>query len=115
MLSACSGGAPAELVSACDLPQYPQRTVRVDTTIGVERDGRVMLIDAKCPSIHIPLQLTGRASGTDLAAQMKSAGGASTDPSAMRVSAQMTGVYTGDSTGVRFTADTLTARPPAKP
>ena len=107
LLAACSSGPQPLSTTVCDLPLYPQRLVQLDTQVGTQRDGRAVLVDARCPAIRIELRLTGAAARAGLDERLKKASAGLADPAAVRLPATQTGVYTGPPAGSFFTAEAI--------
>lgn len=106
-MSSCSSGPTPLTTNLCELPIYPQRLVQLEAQIGSARDGRVMLLDARCPAIRIELRLTGAAARSGFDDRLKQAAEGLADPSTVRLPAVLTGVYTGPPAGSYFTAEAI--------
>jgi hypothetical protein len=107
LVAACSSNPQPLTTTLCDLPIYPQRLVQLDAQVGVQPDGRAMLMDASCPAIRIELRLTGAAAHSGLDARLKKASEGLSDPASVRLPATLSGVYTGPPAGSYFTAETV--------
>jgi hypothetical protein len=106
-LAACSGAAPPMATTLCDLPIYPQRLVQLEAQVGVRPDGRVVIVDAKCPAIRIDLRLTGAAARAGFEERLKKTSAGLADPASVRLPAKLTGVFTGPPGGSFFTAEAI--------
>lgn len=109
LLTSCGQqGAQPLATTVCDLPQNPQRLVRLSAEVGVRSDGHAVIGDASCPSRRVELRLTGAAARGDLESQLKAA---PTDASGARhLPVIVTGVYDGG-----FVAETLQVAGAPKP
>jgi hypothetical protein len=107
LLTACSGGPQPLGTTLCDLPLYPQRLLQLDAQVGAERDGRAVIVDARCPAIRIELRLTGAAARAGFDERLKKASAGLSDPASVRLPVKLTGVYTGPPDGSYFTAEAV--------
>lgn len=107
LFAACSSGPQPLNTTVCDLPLYPQRSLQLDAQVGTERDGRAVIVDARCPAIRIGLRLTGAAARAGLEDRLKKASEGLVDPASVRLPVRLTGVYTGPPEGSYFTAETV--------
>jgi len=105
---ACAGPQQPPLkTTVCEMSAQPGRTLQVDATVSVNAEGNAMIGDARCPGIHLELQLSTAASRAGADALLQSAAQRAVSGGQSSFAVQLTGVYTEMTEGNQFVASSV--------